>query len=964
MTDSKRLVATLTAPARGALERAAERALRERHATIELEHLLLELCRGQDTDLAFLMRNERLDPQPLQAGLEAAVARFTSGSPRIPALSGELVDTLGAAWVVASVDQGLAQLGSASIVYAARENAARRAALLASVPALSPIFANRLAQDLPEWLRLGSEIAVTNPGPPKPVGAASILAAYTIDLTAQARAGRIDPVIGRDAEIRQIIDVLMRRQQNNPILTGPAGVGKTAIVEGFASAIAAGRVPPRLADLVVCNLDLGLLQAGASMRGEFEQRLRTVIDEASTATPRTVLFIDEAHMLIGAGGAAGQADAANLLKPALARGALGVIAATTWGEYKRFFEKDPALARRFQVIRVAEPTETVAVEMLRGLAPKLEAHHGVSILEEALAEAVRLSHRFIAGRQLPEKAISVLDTACAHVAIARSTAPAELADAEQRSAALEAELTRLRREAALQADRAERLAALEEALARAEAERRLRELEELQREKRLAANGADSRAIAKSALGKNGIAVSPKVNSARSLKARTAERIIETMRLSRRFLSGRQLPEKAIFVLDPAYAHTAATQNLPAGGLADAERRCAALEAEIIPLRREAALQADRAERLEALEQTFARAEEQRRRELEAARAGKGLTATSVDRRAIAAVVSGWTGIPVGQMLADTLTNARSLKARMAERIIDQDAALDTICRRIQTFYADLGEPNKPTGVFLLCGPSGVGKTETALTLAELLFGGARSLVSVNMSEYQEAHSVSGLRGAPPGYVGYGSGGTLTEAVRRQPYCVLLLDEVEKAHPDVLEMFYQVFDRGVLEDSEGQMVDFTNTIILLTSNLGAELLSKMAERNPTATAEVLTAAIRPTLLRQFSAAFLGRLVVVPYQPLGRAGIEAVTRLKLQRIQERFATTSHGELTYDRRVIGTIAERAGATESGARMVDTILTHSVLPALSGCILDNVAEGRPIAGAHLSVAGDGGIVVTLKP
>jgi type VI secretion system protein VasG len=864
MPDPKRLAATLTPAARRALEQAAARALRETHATVEPEHLLLELCRTQDTDVAFLLQQERVDPKQVVAGLEAVVARFARGSPRVPSLSGQLVGTMCAAWVTASVDLGLGNTGSASILRAIHDDPAQRSALLASVPAFAPAFASRLLLDLPELLRQGPENRSASATAAGQTDRGGALAEYTIDLTALARAGRIDPVIGRDLEIRQIIDVLMRRRQNNPILTGAAGVGKTAIVEGFACSVAEGRVPPRLAGLVVRSLDLGLLQAGASMRGEYEQRLRAVLDEAAASMPRTVLFIDEAHMLIGAGGAAGQNDAANLLKPALARGELGVIAATTWSEYKRFIEKDPALARRFQVIRIAEPAEDTAVEMLRGLAPKLEAHHGVRILEEALAEAVRLSHRYITGRQLPEKAIAVLDTACARVAIAHTTPPFELEDAERRCMALDAELTRLRAEAAVDDEHAERLEAVEEARDRAEEQRLL---------------------------------------------------------LSSRW----QLEQDTLARLAAVEARLG-----KAGNPTDAELRqeWAGLRLELDEVQRQ-----------------------------------NGTLGGRVGSRAIAEVVSGWTSIPVGQMLADTLTNARALKSRMAERIVDQDAALDTICRRIQTFYADLGEPNKPTGVFLLCGPSGVGKTETALTLADLLFGGPRALVTVNMSEYQEAHAVSGLRGAPPGYVGYGSGGTLTEAVRRQPYCVLLLDEVEKAHPDVMELFYQVFDRGMLEDSEGQLVDFTNTVILLTSNVGAEVLSEIAERRPSADGETLSAAIRPVLLRHFPAAFLGRLVVVPYRPLSLASIVAVTRLKLQRIQDRFAMTRRGELTYHPDVVRMIAERAGASESGARMVDTILTHSVLPALSGRILDHLADGKTIAGAHLSIGGDGGLAVELK-
>jgi type VI secretion system protein VasG len=826
MPDAKRLVATLAPAPRRALERAAQRALRGGHAAVEPAHLLLELCAAEDTDIAGLLGAAGQDRAALIAGLTAAVGRFAGGSPRVPALSAELLDTLCAAWVIASVDHGLVQTDAAAILDAIRQDPAR----LAALPALQPILAGRT---LPE---------LAGPAAARPADGVAALAAYTIDLTALAQDGALDPVTGRDAEIGQIVDVLMRRQQNNPILTGPAGVGKTAIVEGFACRVAAGGVPPRLAGLTVRSLDLGLLQAGAALRGEFEQRLRAVLDAAAASTPRTVLFIDEAHMLIGAGGAAGQGDAANLLKPALARSGLAVIAATTAAEYQRFIAKDPALARRFQTIRVAEPSEAATVDMLRSLAPKLEAHHGIRILEEALADAVRLSHRFVTGRQLPEKAIAVLDTACARVAIARAMPPAALEEAARQVAALDRELARLRREAAS----TDRLEALEDARGRAEE---------------------------------------------------------DWLRLSGRW----QLEQDAV-------ARLAALEE--AGAAADA----AGLRLELAEMRQD--------------------------------QPGSG---RDVDSHAVAAVIAGWTGIPVGRMLADTVANARDLKARLAARIVGQDAALDTICRRIQTFFADLGEPGKPTGVFLLCGPSGVGKTETALGLADLLFGGPRALVTVNMSEYQEAHTVSGLRGAPPGYVGYGRGGVLTEAVRRQPYCVLLLDEIEKAHPDVAELFYQVFDRGLLEDSDGQAVDFTNTLILLTSNVGADLLS----RHPDADAETL----RPELLRHFPAAFLGRLVVVPYRPLTCAGIAAVTRLKLQRIQDRFAATGRGELTYHPAVVAALARRAGETDSGARMVDSILTHSVLPALSGGILDRLAEGGPIAGAHLSLDDAGGLRIEIR-
>ena len=765
----------------------------------------------------------------------------------------------------------MVQIRSGCILRAVLDNEGLRGLLLASAPDVATIPRYRLADDLPAIMRASHEEvpAESAAAGRKCVGLKSVgngattpaLDSYTFDLTMAARAGRIDPIVGREPEIRQIIDILMRRRQNNPLLTGDAGVGKTAIVEGFAQRVVEGSVPPSLANIAVRTLDLGLLQAGAGMRGEFEQRLRSVIEEVTGSPTPTVLFIDEAHTLIGAGGQPGQSDAANLLKPALARGELRTIAATTWGEYKRYFEKDPALVRRFQVVKVAEPTEPATVEILRGLARKLESYHDIRIVEAALTEAARLSHRYIPGRQLPDKAISVLDTACARVAMAQSTRPAALEEADRRWAALEVELTRLRDEAGVGGGNTERV-------------------EILTHEKEIAEEACN------------------RLASRWQLERETVNRI---RALERRMVAGE------VEAVRPEW-----------DGL---------------------------------------------RLELEEIQQNEVIVPIAVDGRSIAEVVSGWTGVPVGAMLGDTITTARTLKQCMAQRIIGQDAALDAIARRIQTFYADMGEPGKPTGVFLLCGPSGVGKTETALTLAELLFGGQRAVVTVNMSEYQEAHSVSGLKGAPPGYVGYGTGGILTEAVRRQPYCVLLLDEVEKAHPDVLELFYQVFDRGMLEDSEGTLVDFSNTIILLTSNVGADILTDLDNRRAPPSAEALGSALRPVLLRHFPAAFLGRLIVVPYRPLGPAQIEGIIRLKLARIQERFAATRQGELTYDEIVVKTIAARAGETESGARTVDAVLTHSLLPELSGCILDRIAEGAAAGNAHIGVGPNGAFKIELE-
>src|SRR5215472_4353437 len=868
MRELKPLIAKLNVTCRTGLERAAGRCMRQTHFAVEIEHLLVELAADTTSDVAAALSAYGVDQQRLIGDLEQCLTRLKSGNTRTPALSDQLVTVLVAAWTIASIDLGLTRIRSGCILRAVLENDGSRGLLLASAAEAARIPRHRLADDLPEIMRVSREevqiktaAAAQNGGEAESAGkpaATPALDAYTIDLTKAARAGQIDPIIGREAEIRQIIDVLMRRRQNNPILTGDAGVGKTAVVEGFARRVVEGSVPPPLSGIAVRTLDLGLLKAGAGVRGEFEQRLRSVIEEVIGAPTPIVLFIDEAHTLIGAGGQPGQGDAANLLKPALARGELRTIAATTWGEYKRYLEKDPALARRFQVVKVTEPTEAGTIEILRGLTPKLESYHNIRILDEALTEAVRLSHRYMSGRQLPDKAISVLDTACARVTIAQSTRPTALEEAERRCAALRTELTRLRGEAPGDAERLELLTHQKE----------------------------------------------------------TAEEICQ--RLTSRW----QLERETVTRIHALEQHLL-------GDDAHALRpECEGL-----------------------------------RLELQEIQQHEVMVPVAVDGRSVAEVVSGWTGVPVGAMLSDTITAARELKQRMTERIIGQDAALDAIARRIQTFYADMGEPGKPTGVFLLCGPSGVGKTETAMTLAELLFGGQRAVVTVNMSEYQEAHSVSGLRGAPPGYVGYGKGGTLTEAIRRQPYCVLLLDEVEKAHPDVLELFYQVFDRGTLEDSEGALVDFANTIILLTSNVGSDILTDLSNHQPPPSAEALASAIRPVLLRHFPAAFLGRLTVVPYRPLGPAQIEAIVRLKLGRVQERFAASRQSELTYDEAIVKAIAARARETETGARTVDAVLTHSLLPKLSGRILDRIVEGGAAGNAHIGITPSGAFTIELE-
>jgi type VI secretion system protein VasG len=698
---------------------------------------------------------------------------------------------------------------------------------------------------------------------------------YTIDLTARARGGDIDPVLGRDFEIRQLVDILTRRRQNNPILTGEAGVGKTAVVEGLALRIVAGDVPPPLRNVSLRVLDLGLLQAGAGVRGEFENRLKAVIAEVKASPQPVVLFIDEAHTMIGAGGQAGQGDAANLLKPALARGELRTIAATTWSEYKKYFEKDAALARRFQVVKVEEPVESQAVGMMRGLVGTLEQHHNVRILDEAVEAAVRLSHRYISGRQLPDKSVSVLDTACARVALGQLATPPAVEDGQRQIVRLETEIGILERESLTGGNFGERL-------------------EELAREKA----GAESRLA--------------------ELQAQWEEesRLISELRALRDRLE--------------AFA---------AGG-DDGEGKETAERPSPAEVER---LQAD----LARLNQELAKIQGE-----------IPLMQVCVDAQTIAEVVSGWTGIPVGKMVKDEIHTVLALQDVLERRIIGQSHALEAIAQRIRTARARLEDPRRPVGVFLLVGPSGVGKTETALSLADTLYGGERNMVTINMSEYQEAHTVSGLKGSPPGYVGYGEGGILTEAVRRKPYCVVLLDEMEKAHTDVMELFYQAFDKGVLEDAEGREIDFKNTVILMTSNVGSDLIMKLcADPETRPEPEALIEALRPDLLKTFKPAFLGRLIVVPYYPIADEAMRQIIQLQLGRIGTRLQENNRAAFSYDEALVAEIARRCTEVESGARNVDHILTRSLLPEISREFLARMAEGQPITKVHVSMNGEGG-------
>jgi type VI secretion system protein VasG len=697
---------------------------------------------------------------------------------------------------------------------------------------------------------------------------------YTVNLTERARQAKIDPVLGRDREIRQMIDILTRRRQNNPILTGEAGVGKTAVVEGLALRIAQGDVPPPLRNVALHLLDLGLLQAGASVKGEFENRLKSVIDEVKRSPHPIILFIDEAHTMIGAGGAAGQSDAANLLKPALARGELRTVAATTWSEYKKYFEKDAALARRFQVVKVDEPTEVQAIGMLRGLSEMMEHHHNVRILDEAVVEAVQLSHRYLSGRQLPDKAVSVLDTACARVAIGQTAVPAPIEDLRRKIAGMTAEIRVLKRESATGSDHSQRIAALETEKANSEAER----------------VALEQRWEAELAL----------VKRIRELRSRLEEGAEVTA----------------------SHEATASSAGLPPDERERLQQELASLNAELDQLQGETPL-----------------------------------VQIVVDGQTVGEVISAWTGIPLGKMVKDEINTVLSLKPLLEERVIGQSHALEAIARRIRTARANLEDPGKPKGVFLLVGPSGVGKTETALALADILYGGERNIIIINMSEYQEAHTVSGLKGSPPGYVGYGEGGVLTEAARRKPYSVVLLDEVEKAHPDVLELFFQVFDKGVMDDAEGREIDFKNTVIILTSNVGTETImrySRDAEAVPD-TAQ-LAESLRPELQRVFKPAFLGRLAVIPYYPISDAIMRQMTELKLSKIKRRIEENHRAEFVYDNALVNAVASRCTEVDSGARNVDHILTGTLLPEISETVLARMAEGKAIERVSVSVGDTG--------
>lgn len=913
----KSLVGRLNDVTRNALEGAAGLCLSRTNYDVEVEHILAKLLEQDDTDLHKIASHYELNLDRLTKDVGIALDRLKSGNSRTPGLSDRIPRWIQEAWLLASVDYGAARVRSGHLVLAllASDGLSRIARDISKE--FDHISVEDLQKKLPEVAADSSEerdavalgeTAGVSSGPQVASGVpgkTKALDQYTEDLTAKARAGKIDPVLGRDFEIRQIVDILTRRRQNNPILTGEAGVGKTAVVEGFALRIAEGDVPDPLKNVALRSLDLGLLQAGAGIKGEFENRLKSVIDEVKASPQPIIMFIDEAHTMIGAGGAAGQNDAANLLKPALARGELRTIAATTWAEYKKYFEKDAALARRFQVVKVDEPDEEKAIAMMRGIADKMEEHHNVRILDEAIVECVKLSHRYITGRQLPDKSVSVLDTACAKVAIGQGSIPAPIEDAKRRIQNLTSEINALERETVTGADHDARLGELKEDLAKTEEEFK-KFTEQFEKEKAL----------------------------------------VEQIKAVRRKLEMTRLDGKLADVVSGS-----------AAGNGSEATAAATAEADAPPAGDDAAAVAPAPETAAPLDTEAAKAELKRlTEELKALQGEDPLIQPVVNGQSVAEIISGWTGIPIGKMVADEINAVLNLADTLRERVLGQDHALESIAQRIRTSRAGLTDPKRPIGVFMLVGTSGVGKTETALALAESLYGGERNLISINMSEYQEAHTVSSLKGSPPGYVGYGEGGVLTEAVRRKPYSVVLLDEVEKAHPDVMELFFQVFDKGVLEDGEGREIDFKNCVIILTSNVATDTIMKLcADPETKPEPEGILEAIKPEMNKAFKPALLGRMVTVPYYPISDEILRLIIKLQLKKIKQRIADNHKAQFSYDDSVIETVAKRCTDVDSGARNVYNILTGTMLPDMSGEVLSRMATGEGISKVHVAVDGD---------
>ena len=871
------LIAKLNAPTRSAVEAAAGLCLSRTNYDVEIEHFLVKVLDASDGDTAVILKHFGVNRTRLADDVARALDKIKRGNARTPSLSPSLVSTLSEAWSIGSIEYGAPRVRTGHVLLALLtvSELARMASDISkefekvAPEVLKKDFVTITSASAEAAAELGaidsaasSASASSGGGAPKAGGRTPNLDQFTVDITANARAGKIDPVLGRDFEVRQLIDILTRRRQNNPILVGEAGVGKSAIVEGFARRLADGDVPPPLKNVTLRSLDLAMLQAGAGVKGEFENRLKGLIEEVKNSPTPIILFIDEAHNMIGAGGSAGQGDAANLLKPALARGELRTIAATTWSEYKKFFEKDAALSRRFQLVKVDEPTEDVCTLMLRAVVPALEKHHNVRILDSGAEAAVRLSHRYLPDRQLPDKAVSVLDTACARLALGQSATPGPVEDARRTLDDLALQDRVLKREQASGADHRERLASIE----------------------------------------------------VKRAKTQTALEALEA-----RWTAERDLVERIKGVREKLEAEAGNEDQTAAD----------ALRVELTGLTTE----------------------------LQTMQGEQPLVRVYVDASIVGEVISGWTGIPVGKMLTDELTTMIELEKHLGARVIGQGHALEAISRRVRTSKAGIEDPDKPKGVFMLVGPSGVGKTETALALSDLLYGGEHNIITINMSEFQEAHTVSTLKGSPPGYVGYGEGGVLTEAVRRRPYSVVLLDEVEKAHPDVLELFFQVFDKGVMDDGEGRTINFRNSLIILTTNAGTETIMKLtADPETMPFADVLAKTLKPELDAVFKPAFLGRMVIVPFYPVRDENLKQIVRLKVKKIARRLMEAHRVEMLYDETLIAQVAARCTEVESGARNVDNILSNTLLPEISLMLLSSMAEGNRPSGMKVGVGEDG--------
>ncbi len=891
--DLKSLVGKLNENCRAGLEGAAGLCLARTHYNVEIEHWILKLLEAPDSDIVALVEKFELDQGKLMADLNKELDRLKSGNTRAPALSPNVVELSKNAWMLASVEFSHPQTTSAHIL----------AALLLddSLRRSTEITSGELKKIAPESLRavLPSIVGSTKESVSASIGdttgsrksasatptSTPSLDKFTINLTQDAKNGKIDPVLGRDEEIRQIIDILIRRRQNNPILTGEAGVGKTAVVEGFALRIASGDVPAPLRGVTVLSLDLGLLQAGASVKGEFENRLKSVIAEVKASPDPIIMFIDEAHTMIGAGGKEGQGDAANLLKPALARGELRTIAATTWAEYKKYFERDPALTRRFQVVKIEEPDESKAIDMMRAISTMLSIHHGVRIMDEAIVASVKLSSRYITARQLPDKSVSLLDTACARVALSQSATPAAVEDTQRRITQTEANIISLQRENATLGNCDDRIAELEQETIALKAELETQN-EQWEKEKGI-------------------------VSQIHRLQT-SIEDDFHAQGLSKEEI-----------------AQPDALQQLP-----EEDRECIKTE-------------------LHQLMQ-----------QLTEVQSGSPMIQVNVDAQAIAEVVANWTGIPVGKMVSDEIHSILDLADKLNERVIGQKHALESIAKSIRTSRAGLTDPRKPIGVFFMVGPSGVGKTETALALADVLYGGEHNVTTINMSEFKEEHKVSMLLGSPPGYVGFGEGGVLTEAVRRKPYSIVLLDEMEKAHPGVQDIFYNVFDKGTIRDGEGRDIDFKNTIIIMTSNAGEEHIRAIcAQSEELPEPEVLLDNFRPQLLNYFKPAFLGRTTLIPYYPLGDEDLLKITKINMNRIEKRVKDHYNAEFSYNEDVMLHIVARSQEVDTGARNIENILTRTMLPELATECLSRMANNETIEKIHVDVDEDGKFSYTIS-